>query len=71
MKNDHRYAVFTGATYTLEDEEKIYHPGASVAINPDLVEGYYDHTILLGGHKIRVMETMDEIGAKLEGRRRW
>lgn len=39
----------------------LYTDRGPIWINPALVAGFYDHTILIEGNKIRVMETTDEI----------
>ena len=65
---------FMGATYAEEDGEKVYRALNAVSVNPFNVSAFYDHTILLGGNKIRVMETYDEIKQKTEDeneRKRW
>jgi len=58
---------FMGAAYAEEDGEKVYRALNAVSVNPFNVSAFYDHTILLGGNKIRVMETYDEIKQKLKG----
>lgn len=65
-KVDTRFVRFMGASYTTDgDETKIYHPIGEVYVNPSLVSGFYDHTILISGCKIRVMEDLNEITEKL------
>ena len=56
---------FQGAS---RDELGQYSERGAIWINPARVSAIYDHTILLDGHKIRVMETADEIIKKLTWR---
>lgn len=51
------FVEFRGAIKDGDD----YTDRGSIWINPALVAGFYDHTILIEGNKIRVMETTDEI----------
>ncbi len=61
---------FMGATAS-EDERgnREYKPRGPIWINPDLVAGVYDHTILTSGNMIRVMENVDQILEKIQGNR--
>lgn len=57
---------FMGATMTEKDNgEREYQQRGPVWINPDMVAGVYDHTILISGNRIRVMQNLNEILAKL------
>ncbi len=59
---------FEGATMTLDDEgNREYTPRGPIWINCHEIAAFYDHTILTGIHKIRVMESADEIQKKLRG----
>lgn len=64
------FVTFTGATTEIDDDGRIigYVPRGDIVVNVALVNAAYDHTILTGGHKVRVMETLEEIRRKLEGR---
>ncbi len=53
---------FRGASREID---AIYIDRGPVWINPELVSGVYDHTILIDGHKIRVMEDVNELVKKL------
>ena len=56
-----------GATARKEDDQLQYESRDSkISINVCRMDGYYDHTILIDGYKIRVMETFDEITQKLK-----
>lgn len=60
---------FEGATMTLDDDgNRVYSPRGPIWINPAMVAGVYDHTILVGVHKVRVMEELPVIVARLSGR---
>lgn len=48
------------------DEVTEYEAVKPVYVNPDLICGYYDHTILIQGQKIHVMETSREICRLME-----
>ena len=52
-----KFFEFRGAT---KDGDQ-YTDRGRIWINVALVAGFYDHTILIEGNKIRVMETTDEI----------
>ena len=58
-----RFVEFRGAAADVDEMtgKLDYTERGKVTVNLDNVGGYYDHTILLMGHKIRVMETYDEI----------
>lgn len=58
---------FEGAIMTLDDDGKReYTSRGPICINPELIAGVYDHTILTGIHKIRVMEDLDTILSKYD-----
>ncbi len=63
---DMNLVKFMGAAMT-EDEhgERDYVERGPIWINPEMVAGVYDHTILISGHKIRVMESSPEIVARI------
>lgn len=52
---------FRGATRDEMAGQIEYTDRGPIWINAALVAGFYDHTILIEGNKIRVMETTDEI----------
>ena len=64
------FVTFMGASTEIDDDGKIleYTPRGKVVINVARINAVYDHTILTGGHKIRVMETLEEIREKIGGR---
>ena len=64
------FVTFMGASTEIDDDGKIleYTPRGKVLINVARINAIYDHTILTGGHKIRVMETLEEIRDKIRGR---
>ena len=64
------FATFQGAAMEIDDDGRItqYTPRGEIVINVGRINAYYDHTILTGGHKIRVMETLEEIRKRLSGR---
>ena len=63
------FVSFMGAATDIDDDGKIveYTPRGKVVINVGRINAIYDHTILTGGHKIRVMETLEEIQWKIRG----
>lgn len=64
------FVTFMGAATEIDDDGKIlqYTPRGEVVINVGRINAVYDHTILTDGHKIRVMETLEEIQRKILGR---
>lgn len=61
-----RFAKFRGAKmYTDDDGIPHYEPWDDIVINVAQIGAYYDHTIMVMGHKIRVMETLEEIRKKV------
>lgn len=57
---------FRGASVEINDDgNREYSDRGPIWINLDAVAGFYDHTILTQGHKIRVMEEIWQIGEKL------
>lgn len=60
-----RLIEFNGA-YMAADEDRGYKSsGKQITVIAEQVVAFYDHTILTASNKIRVMETYDEIKAKL------
>ena len=55
---------FDGATF--DSDSATYEPRGPILVNPDHIDAAYDHTILIQGHKIRVMDDLEHILAKLE-----
>ena len=58
------FIEFMGASRVAsEEDEKLwdYKPRGSIYINVDLIAAFYENTIIIDNHKIRVMETLDEI----------
>ena len=63
------FVSFQGAISDIDDDGAIdYSPRGEIVINVSQIAAFYDHTIVIMGRKIRVMETMDEIRAKLTAR---
>jgi hypothetical protein len=64
------FASFQGAATDIDDDGKIvdYVPRGEIMINVAQICAFYDHTIMVCGHKIRVMETLEEIRRKIVGR---
>ena len=64
------FVTFMGAATSIDDDGKVleYTPRGKVVINVARINAVYDHTILTGGHKIRVMGSMEEILEKIRGR---
>lgn len=64
------YLRFTGASCKAADADHDgliqYVPRGDIYINPDLILGFYDNTILVAGNKVRVMETTEQIRELLE-----
>ena len=56
-----------GATAHKEDDQRLQYESrdSKISINLCRVDGYYDHTILIDGYKIRVMETYEQISQKI------
>jgi len=57
----HDLIEFRGAARDELAGQVEYTDRGPVWVNPSRVSCVYDHTILIDGHKIRVMETTDEI----------
>jgi hypothetical protein len=64
------FVTLMGASTEIDDDGKIigYVPRGEIVVNVGLINAVYDHTILTGGQKIRVMETLEEIRRKIRGR---
>jgi len=61
---------FTGAAYSLDEiGDKVWHERGPVWVNPRMVSAVYDHTIMLPGYKINVMEDLEQIRAKIRAYR--
>ena len=55
-----------GANTALDDSgAMVYTPRGKMIIQTENIGGYYDHTILMMGNKIRVMDTAEEITRKI------
>lgn len=58
---------FTGASVKQADSgERQYSPRGPIYIRASKIVGFYDHTLLVGDHQIRVMETIEEIHRRLQ-----
>ena len=56
------YFTFRGASIGQDDSgSRVYNEIGAVTISKDALAGFYDHTLLVCDHKIRVVETYDEI----------
>ena len=62
-----RFVEFEGAMAEVDDEtgKLDFVPRGAIRINVNMIGGFYDHTILLFGNKIRVMETYEQIREKI------
>ena len=63
-----KFVTFKGAMMITDDDtmNTRYEPWDDVVINVAQIGACYDHTIIVMGHKIRVMETLDEIRKKVD-----
>lgn len=61
------FVEFTGATGMPDEDGKMdeYVPREKITVNVLRISGFYDHTILVEGRKIRVMETYAQIALKV------
>jgi len=60
------FVEFEGALAVAGEDGKLeFTPRGKISINVANIGGYYDHTILLFGNKVRVMETAAQIGLKI------
>lgn len=62
------FVEFMGARLHEQDGERTYEPIGPITIAQDHLCAFYDHALMLGDMKIRVMENYEEIGNKLHGR---
>ena len=63
-----KFVTFQGAAVTFADDANelpVYKPRGEITLNPERIDAVYDHTIIIGGHKIRVMENYEEIKRKV------
>ena len=63
-----RFVEFEGAMAETDEDtgKQVFFPRGSIHINVEKIGGFYDHTILLFGNKIRVMETEAQIWMKIK-----
>ena len=63
-----QFVEFEGATAETDEYtgKLIFNPRGKIHINVEKIGGFYDHTILLFGNKIRVMETEAQIYMKIK-----
>lgn len=59
------FVEFEGALAEKFDDELTFTPRGKISLNPARIAGYYDHTILVDGYKIRVMDTYAQIALKI------
>lgn len=59
------FLKLTGASCTRTEDTKEYHPIAPVIVNVSQVGAIYDHTVLVSGQKVVVMESLAEIAEML------
>ena len=61
------FIEFTGATGSVDDDGFLrnYVPRDKITINLARISGFYDHTILVEGRKIRVMDSYSQIALKV------
>lgn len=67
QRNEREFLEFTGAMYTMMEEGQEWMARGPVQIRRDAVTGFYDHMILLGDHKVKVMEDYREICKRIRG----
>lgn len=67
MDREKEFLEFTGATYTMMEEGQEWTARGPVQIRRDAVTGFYDHMILLGDHKVKVMEGYRQICKRIMG----
>jgi hypothetical protein len=67
------FIEFEGAAMDVDDMtgERDYAPRGKVCVNTDNIGAFYDHTLLLLGHKIRVMEDYEEIRNRIAPTVKW
>ena len=59
---DARFIKLTRATCTYNDDgERVFTPRDAIWINPAMIGAIYEHTILINGQTVRVMESLDQI----------
>lgn len=65
------FVEFMGAACDIDDAGNMvdFVPRGPIVLNVSAITGYYDHTVLVEGRKIRVMETCEQITRKIGGRR--
>lgn len=60
------FLSFQGAAVEYDDDGRLsYSPRGEVVVNVGRIGAYYDHTLLIEGYKIRVMDTVSQIGLKI------
>lgn len=61
------FVEFQGATGSTDDCGQLleYIPRDKITVNVIRISGFYDHTILIDGRKIRVMDTYNQIALKI------
>ena len=61
------FLEFRGAIANVDDDSmKVeYTPRDLISVNLSRISGFYDHTILVEGRKIRVMDTYAQIALKI------
>ena len=69
IKKDVSFVEFYGAAMGYDEDGKLIDivERDPIVINVSRIDSYYDHTILVAGRKVRVMETRNEITRKLKG----
>ena len=62
-----KFVEFEGAAVRVDEEtgKLEFMPRGPIVINVRRIGAYYDHTIILFGNKIRVMETAAQIALKI------
>ncbi len=67
-----KFIKFTGAHMETEDNGRVtYSPWDVIVVNMEQIGAVYDHTIVIMGHKIRVMESLEEIIERISDARRF
>lgn len=61
------FLSFQGAAVEFDDDGRLsYLPRGEVVVNIGRIGAYYDHTLVIEGHKIRVMDTVSQIRRKID-----
>ena len=67
LPNVMTFVEFEGASTTMDEEtgKLEFTPRGKIVVQVSRIGAYYDHTIILFGNKVRVMETANQIALKI------